>query len=257
MLSRYATLSQCVLACSHTSKSTQKIGPAELCNTTRHSSTAARRYTIKDCVCRRVRMGEGAVCLWLAFQTSSLHKITSWEDNLWACDNLFRLTFLQSVKAVEGKCRRPKSVCRLLLPRDTQLTASAATQKEKETPLHLICSSTFTTSIIASASCFFYPMLLFFSHHCPLFNLPIPLAAVKGCAVKLQGGYTVVGFASVWCSRGGFMVFWKSKQECSNWWPFSSSLNAFYRPFAVVWTWRRVIRVTINPVHLAWLAAKL
>lgn len=46
-------------------------------------------------------MGEVAVRLWLAFQTSSQHKITSWEDNLWACDNLFRLTFLQSVKATE------------------------------------------------------------------------------------------------------------------------------------------------------------
>ena len=133
MLSRYATLSQCVLACSHTSKSTQKIGPAELCNTTRHSSTAARRYTIKDCVCGRVRMGEGAVCLWLAFQTSSLHKITSWEDNLWACDNLFRLTFLQSVKAVEGKCRRPKSVCRLLLPRHPANSFSSHTERKGNT----------------------------------------------------------------------------------------------------------------------------
>lgn len=203
-------------------------------------------------------MGEGAVCLWLAFQTSSLHKITSWEDNLWACDNVFRLTFLQSVKAVEGKCRRPKSVCRLLLPRDTQLTASAATQKEKGNTAssHLffhIHNLNYSERLL-----FFLPNAFFcYPHHCPLFNLPIPLAAVKGCAVKLQGGYTVVGFASVWCSRGGFMVFWKSKQECSNWWPFSSSLNAFYRPFAVVWTWRRVIRVTINTVHLAWLAAKL
>lgn len=53
------------------------------------------------CVCVGEWMGEGAVCLWLAFQTSSLHKITSWEDNLWACDNLFRLTFLQSVKATD------------------------------------------------------------------------------------------------------------------------------------------------------------
>lgn len=51
------------------------------------------------CVGEWVR--EGAVCLWLAFQTSPLHKITSWEDNLWACDNLFRLMFLQSVKATD------------------------------------------------------------------------------------------------------------------------------------------------------------
>lgn len=84
-------------------KNTQK-SPAELCNTTLHSSTIAQWHIIKtECVCACVWewVGEGAVCLWLAFQTSSLHKITSWEDNLRACDNLFRLTFLQSVKATD------------------------------------------------------------------------------------------------------------------------------------------------------------
>lgn len=55
------------------------------------------------CVRASVWVGEGAVpCDWhFKHPPPPLHKITSWEDNLRACDNLFKLTFLQSVKATD------------------------------------------------------------------------------------------------------------------------------------------------------------
>lgn len=160
-------------------------------------------------------MGEGAACLWLAFQTSSLHKITSWEDNLWACDNLFRLTFLQceSHWAVEGKCRRPMSVCWLVLPRDTRLTVSAAAahRKKKDTPLHLICASTFTTSLNSLCLVLLFLFFLFFFIPNAFFIIhitaqswihPSPLCCCCWCcSVKLKGGWHNVEWATVWCGR--------------------------------------------------------
>lgn len=48
------------------------------------------------------RVGEGGCSVSVTgISNIPLHKITSWEDNLWACDNLFRLMFLQSVKATD------------------------------------------------------------------------------------------------------------------------------------------------------------
>lgn len=41
----------CVGMLTHFKKHTKKISPAELYNTTLHSSTAAQQYIIKDCVC--------------------------------------------------------------------------------------------------------------------------------------------------------------------------------------------------------------
>lgn len=104
-------------------------------------------------------VGEDAVCLWLAFQTFSLHKITSWEDNLRACDNLFKLTFVQTVKAsesVEGKCERPMSVSWFLLPRDNQSTLLATARRNTKRTSH-------------SLQLFFY--ICHLSHYAFLLNL--------------------------------------------------------------------------------------
>lgn len=68
------------------------------------------------------------------------------------CDNLFKLTFVQTAKAsesVEGKCKRPMSVSWFLLPRDNQSTVSATTlEMEKVTVDNFICVPTFATSLL-------------------------------------------------------------------------------------------------------------
>lgn len=131
-----------VRVCRHAQNRTKNNNPADLCNIRLHPYTAAQLYII-------FVVWEGAVCLWPAFQTSSLHKITSWEDNLCACDNLFKLTFVQTVKAselVEGKCKRPMSVSWFPLPGDNQSTVSATTHRNcKAHVANFICFSTFDT----------------------------------------------------------------------------------------------------------------
>lgn len=92
------------------------ITPHQLTDKQKNKPCTALQYhtaLFHHCSCYKAAWrGRGEPNLWLAFQTSSLHKITSWEDNLRACDNLFRLTSGPSVKASEqrrkGKCWRPK-----------------------------------------------------------------------------------------------------------------------------------------------------
>lgn len=116
-------------------------------------------------------MGEVAVRLWLAFQTSSQHKITSWEDNLWACDNLFRLTFLQSVKATERY--RGSARDQWLLVTSAKQHPASGFSNHTERGRHCFISFILRYSAphsIASALCNFQLTACFVTHNSLLFR---------------------------------------------------------------------------------------
>lgn len=70
------------------------------------------------------------------------------------------------------------SVCWLLLPRDTQQTASTA-QKVKDTALYLICSYTPSTFLKHDRFLIFLPRVFVFHITASPLKPPIPLAAVR------------------------------------------------------------------------------